>query len=209
MAVSEKPVAIIGYSGHAYVLIDIFKLSGRSVTAYCDQEHKTNNPYQLDYLGREQDVLDQLKKYDYFVAIGDNKIREKICTYLNDKLLRPAINAIHPAAVLADTVKTGNGVMVSAGSLVNPMTVIGNGVICNTGCIVEHECIIGDFVHIAPGAVLCGNVKIDHGSFIGANSVIRQGITIGKQVIIGAGSVITKDISDNTTVWGNPAGSRR
>lgn len=205
MAVSAKPVAIIGYSGHGYVVIDIFKLSGRPVTAYCDQENKTNNPYQLEYLGREQDALEQLKKYDYFAAVGDNRIREKICTYLSNELLRPAVNAVHPSAVLADTVKIGNGVMVSAGALVNPMAVIGNGVVCNTGSIVEHECIIGDFVHIAPGAVLCGNVKVGRSSFIGANSVIRQGITIGEQVIIGAGSVVTKDIPDNTTVVGNPA----
>jgi sugar O-acyltransferase (sialic acid O-acetyltransferase NeuD family) len=205
MTVSEKPVAIIGYSGHAYVVIDIFKQSGRPVTAYCDQEHKSNNPYQLEYLGREQDALEQLKKYDYFAAVGDNRIREKICTYLNNELLRPAVNAIHPSAIVAGTVKMGNGVMISAGAVVNPMATIGNGVVCNTGCIVEHECIIGDFVHVAPGAVLCGNVKIGQHSFVGANSVIRQGIRIGEQVIIGAGSVVIKDIPDNTTVLGNPA----
>lgn len=205
MANSERPVAVVGYSGHAFVVIDILKLSGRQVTAYCDQEKKNIDPYQLEYLGREQEALDRLKNYDYFAAVGDNRIREKICTYLNNELLRPAVNAIHPSSVIAGTVKMGNGVMVSAGAVINSMAVIGNGVVCNTGSIVEHECMIGDFVHIAPAAVLCGNVRVGRGSFIGANAVIRQGIVIGEQVVIGAGSVVTKDIPGHTTVVGNPA----
>ena len=36
----KKPVAIVGYSGHAYVIIDILLSAGRLVTAYCDQEKK-------------------------------------------------------------------------------------------------------------------------------------------------------------------------
>ena len=41
----KKPVAIVGYSGHAYVIIDIFLNAGRLVTAYCDSEEKKLNPY--------------------------------------------------------------------------------------------------------------------------------------------------------------------
>ena len=58
----KKPVAIVGYSGHAYVIIDIFLNAGRLVTAYCDSEEKTLNPYNLNYLGKESDVIDQVEK---------------------------------------------------------------------------------------------------------------------------------------------------
>ena len=200
----KKPVAIVGYSGHAYVIIDILLSAGRLVTAYCDQEAKEFNPYHLDYLGKESDVINKLKKFDFFACVGHNGIREKIHTQLSQYLGSP-INAIHPSAVISASVKMGDGVMIAANSTLNPLVQIGQGVICNTSTSIDHECVIGDFSHIAPGAVLCGNVMVGKGTFIGANSVVRQGIKIGNNVIIGAGTVVVKDIPDNATVIGNPA----
>lgn len=200
----KKPVAIVGYSGHAYVIIDIFLNAGRLVTAYCDSEEKTLNPYHLTYLGKESEVINKLKNFDFFACVGHNGIREKIHTNLSQFLGSP-INAIHPSAVISASVKMGDGVMIAANATLNPLVEIGKGVICNTSTSIDHECIIGDFTHIAPGAVLCGNVKVGRSTFVGANAVVRQGVTIGNNVIIGAGTVVVKDIPDNSTVIGNPA----
>ena len=199
----KKPVAIIGYSGHAYVIIDILLSAGRLVTAYCDQEEKEFNPYHLQYLGKESEVIKKLKRFDFFASVGHNGIREKIHMQMSAFLGNP-INAIHPSAVISSSVKMGDGIMVAANATINPLTELGRGVICNTSSTIDHECKINDFVHVAPGAVLCGNVTIGKGSFVGANSVIKQGITIGRNVIIGAGTVVVKDIPDNVTVVGNP-----
>ena len=200
----KKPVVIIGYSGHAYVIIDILLNAGRLVTAYCDQEAKVNNPYHLEYLGKESEVAHLLQDYDFFACVGHNGIREKIHTQVSAFLGEP-VNAIHPSAVISSSVKLGTGIMVAANATLNPLVRLGNGVICNTGSSIDHECVIGDFTHIAPNAVLCGNVEIGRNSFIGANSVIRQGVRIGNNVIVGAGSVVLKDIPDNMTFVGNPA----
>ena len=202
---SNKPIALIGYSGHAFVAADIFLSMGKTVAAYCDNEEKSFNPFSLKFLGSDSDisVIDLLKDYDYFIAVGDNAIRRKISERLTN-LLRASINAIHTSSVISPSVTFGNGVFIAANVAINPLAKIGNGVICNTSCSIDHECVIDDFVHIAPGAVLCGNVTIGENSFVGANAVIRQGITIGKNVMIGAGAVVVKNISDHSTVIGNP-----
>lgn len=200
----KKPVAIVGYSGHAYVIIDILLNAGRLVTHYCDNEAKEFNPYHLSYLGKEVDVINRLKDFDYFACVAHNGIREKIHTNLANILGNP-ISAIHPSAVISQSVKMGDGIMIAANATINPLVQLGKGVICNTSSSIDHECIIGDFCHLAPGVVLCGSVKVGKGTFIGANSVVRQGITIGNNVTIGAGTVIVKDVPDGVTVVGNPA----
>lgn len=198
---------LIGYSGHAFVVYDILNATGRIVTGYYDNKEKEFNPFNLSYLGSEKSetALDVLDTNDFFISIGDNNIRKNIFGYLASKQLLP-INAIHPSAIISkDSNLLSNGIMVSAGVIINPVSKIANGVICNTGCIIEHECEIGQFSHIGPGAILCGNTHIGEKTFVGAGAVVRQGITIGNNVIIGAGSVVVKNIPDNSTVMGCPA----
>ncbi len=198
---------LIGYSGHAYVVHAILESSGKKVYAYCDSNKKENNPFKLTYLGSEISEVgaSALSNNNFFISIGNNNIRQKIYENLEIRNLLPS-NAIHNSAIICKSAFIHeNGVMISAGVIINPLTKIGRGVICNTGCIIEHECTISDFSHVGPGAILCGNVTVGENSFIGAGTVVRQGITIGKNVIIGAGSVVVKDISDNSTVMGCPA----
>lgn len=198
---------LIGYSGHAYVAYGIATAAGKKVTGYCDNEQKQYNPFALQYFGTENSAAayEAFDKNGFFIAIGDNKIREKVFNTLAQKNIYPA-NIIHPSLIIdASATVAQQGIMIAAGVIINPLAKIGTGAICNTGCIIEHECVIGNFTHIAPGAVLCGNVKVGNNSFVGANAVIRQGVTIGDNVMIGAGAVVLKDIPDNVTVIGVPA----
>lgn len=198
-------IALIGYSGHAYVVFEIFFSQGQIVSAYTDIEEKKNNPYGLKWLGNESDleVVEKLRSYSYFVGIGDNRLRRAISSKLISQIGNPE-NALHKTAIISRSISVGSGNMFAPGIIVNAQVKIGNGVICNTGCIIEHECVIDDYVHIAPSAVLCGGVSVGKGSFIGANSVIKEGVKIGSNVIIGAGTVVLKNIDDNQKVVGNP-----
>lgn len=197
----SKEVVIIGYSGHSYVVIEIFLTMGRKIMGYCEKDIKPADPYHLEYLGNEKDskVRDMLKDYDLFVAIGDNVIRNKILNSLLDRGPN-FVNAIHPSSLISDTAIIGDGVMIGANTIINSKANLGNGVICNSACIIEHECVIKDFSHIAPGAVLCGNVHIGENTLIGANAVIIPNIKIGNNTTIGAGTKITQDVDDNKTI---------
>jgi len=201
----RKKIAVIGYSGHAYVIISSLEKSGIRVSGYFDKEAKAVNPFELSYLGSESNEagLVVLRDYDYFISIGDNIIRRKIQERLS-ALTHPPINVIDPTSSLQSRVELGSGVFIAPNAIVNALSVIGNGVVCNSGSVIEHECFIDDYAFISPGAVVCGNVKIGKNAFIGANATIKQGIKIGDGAIVGAGSVVLEDVEDNMKVVGNP-----
>ncbi len=201
-----KQIALFGYSGHAYVVIDIFKSNKKQIVGYFTSSPVENNPYGLDYLGFETNPsdLDKILGSPYFVAVGYNQVREKITITVQNYLQYPPLNAIHKNASVSKTAAVGNGVVIGDHVVVNACSILGNGVICNTGSIIEHECIIGDFTHIAPGVVLCGNVKVGKSTLIGAGSAIIPNITIGDNVVIGAGTTVIRDIPANSKVVGKP-----
>lgn len=200
-----KDIVLIGYSGHAYVALEAFVSQGRNVTAYVEAAEKPNNPYELTWLGSENDnnTLGLLREYEYFVGIGDNNIRRKVTETLT-KIIGAPLNAIHKTAIVSHSLKIGQGNLLAPSCVVNPQVRMGDGVICNTGSIIEHDCVLDDYVHVAPGAVLCGNIRVGAGSFIGANAVIKEGVRIGKNVIIGAGTVVISDVADGKKIVGNP-----
>lgn len=202
---SNKPIVLIGYSGHAFVIHAIFDKMNREVVAYCDFQEKELHGRQLTYCGTETSEMARAlyPDHEFFISIGSNAIRRRIYTDLISKNVVFA-NALHPSANIDIPVDDLSGVMVGPKVVIHPHCTLKEGVVCNTGSIIEHECKIGPFSHIAPGAVLCGNVTVGSDTLIGANAVVVQGITIGSGVTIGAGSVVVRDIPDGVKVLGNP-----
>ncbi|MGV8879153.1 MAG: acetyltransferase [Sphingobacteriaceae bacterium] len=201
---SDK-VAILGYSGHGFVVIDAAITAGISLSDYCERNKVVENPFQLVYLGFEEDenFVGWEEQYQFILGIGNNHIRNKIAEKVlsHNKVL---LNVVHPHCSISAYSKIGMGNFVAKQVSINAFAKIGNFCILNTGCIIEHECNLGNAVHIAPGAVLAGNVEVGEFSFIGANAVIKQGVKIGANVTVGAGTVIINDVLDNQTIVGNP-----
>jgi sugar O-acyltransferase (sialic acid O-acetyltransferase NeuD family) len=204
--VLDKKSIIIGYSGHALVVAETAIDNEINLIGYAEKNPVSNNPFQLDYLGfeNEENFIGWKKEASFVLGIGDNNIRQKVAHLIESKG-KSIETVIHNSASISKAVTIGFGTFVNRNVAINAFAKIGKHVILNTACIIEHECIIADAVHIAPGAVLAGNVTVGERTFIGANVVIKQGITIGKDVIIGAGSVIINDIPDGKKVVGNPS----
>ncbi|MCC9061755.1 acetyltransferase [Flavobacterium piscisymbiosum] len=204
-AVSDKKIILIGYSGHAYVVAETILENGYELIGYSEKEESASNPYNLSYLGfeNEESFVGWRSYVSFAIGIGNNKIRQNVASLIEAKG-KTTQTIIHKTSNLSKYASIDSGTFINKNVVVNAFASIGKNVILNTGCIIEHECVLYDAVHIAPGAVLAGNVTVGERTFVGANSVIKQGIVIGKDVIIGAGSVIINDVPDGKKVVGNP-----
>lgn len=200
----SKSVFLFGYSGHAYVIIESLLDAGYVVKGYFDFQKANKNPYNLDYLGFEDevDVKKIVGNHLVFPSVGENLIRKKLISLFENLGLNQFV-AIDPSANVSKSAKLNSSTYIGKNVTVNAQCEIGRGVVLNTSCIIEHECKVSDFVHIAPGAVLCGNVFIGEEVFVGANSVIRQNTYISEGIMIGAGSVVTSSLCEKGIWVGN------
>jgi len=203
--VLDNKVILIGYSGHGFVVADTAIENELQIIGYTDKSKVHSNPFELHYLGNEQEngFFDKNNGVKFLIGIGDNITRENIYNLIVENK-REIITLICKSAFVSKTASIGNGTFVNKNVSINAFAKIGNNVILNTACIIEHDCIVGDSAHIGPGAVLAGNVSIGDRTFIGANTVVKQGVFIGKDVIVGAGSVVINNIPDGKKVVGNP-----
>lgn len=201
-----KNIYILGYSGHAFVVIDTALSNNFEIQGYFNLSEISENPYKLPYIGNENDVdVNTIVKSDYiFPATGSNIIRERLVHFIEKKNLKQTL-LIAPNASISPLATIGLSTFIGPLAIVNSKAKVGKGCIINSGAVIEHECSIGNYSHVAPKAILTGNVVVGGKTFIGANAVIKQGGIIGNNVIIGAGSVVINNIPDNETWAGNPA----
>lgn len=199
-------VWIIGNGGHAKVIIDairgqyVYKVAG----VFSDDPSSPPVVPGLAHIGPvNAEVANQKGIMAAILAVGANTTRQHLADLLGDQI--EWVNAVHPSAIVAATASIGRGVLLAAGSIVQPDASIGDHAIVNTCATVDHDSVIGACAHIAPGVNLAGNVTVGEGTLIGVGSSVIPGITIGRNAIVGAGSVVIRDVPDGAKVAGNPA----
>jgi sugar O-acyltransferase (sialic acid O-acetyltransferase NeuD family) len=148
--------------------------------------------------------LAQIERDAVVVAIGDNRLRQKIFMTLRAQG-EHLHTAIHPRATIAPDVTIGPGAMVCAGVVVNTGSTIGANTILNTGATIDHHNQIGDHCHVAPGAHLGGEVTIGDGTLVGIGATVLPRMAVGRWCVVGAGAVVHKDVADRCVAVGVPA----
>lgn len=207
----KNKIIILGGGGHARVLIDLIKTSGRyEIMGILDKKLKMgSSQIGIAVLGKDTLLPELYKKGCKNACIGVGSIKEndkRESLFLKVKKAGYSVPClIHPSAFVSKETAIFEGVQIMAGAIVQAGCQIEENALINTGAIVEHDCIIGKHVHICPGTVISGGCTIDDRVFIGAGATIIQGIKIGRNAFIGAGSVVVNDIKAGKEVKGVPA----
>ena len=201
----KEKLLIIGASGHGKVIADIaMKMKKWKEITFLDDDETINTCIGFEVIAKTKDAINYRDEADFFVAIGDNSIREDIQEKLEKKGASIA-TLIHPNAVIASNVEIGMGTVIMAGVVINSSSKIGKGCIINTSSSIDHDNVIEDYIHISPGVHLAGTVKIGRNNWIGVGSAVSNNVKICSGCIVGAGAVVVKDITEPGTYIGVPA----
>lgn len=200
----KNRLIIIGASGHGKVVADIaIKMNKWKSITFLDDDESIKICMEIEVIGKTEDAYIYKDEADFFVAIGNNAMRERIQEKLFLEELS-LVNLIHPSAVIGTEVKIGLGTVVMAGAVINSSSVIGKGCIINTSSSIDHDNSIEDYVHISPGVNLAGTVRVGKGSWIGIGSVVSNNVNICNSCKVGAGAVVVKDITESGVYVGVP-----
>lgn len=194
---------VLGAGGHSKVVISTIEACKTSIHGIFDDSLPVAASLNgINILGKISDLQALNTECDAIIAIGNNSSRKKISAKFNNVKWR---TFVHPTAYVHPSVKLGAGVIVMAGAIIQPDSIIGDHVIINTGALIDHDCKIGNFVHIAPGCKLAGGVSVQELSFLGIGTTVIQSIQIGSNCMVGAGSVVVNDFVNNLKIFGIPA----
>ncbi len=116
------------------------------------------------------------------------------------------ISVISPFARIgrfANFVGTGSNILTNA--VIESNNRIGSANLIHANVLISHDVKTGEFCEISPSVNLLGGVAVGNFCSIGTAATVLPKIKLGDNVIVGAGAVVTKDIPDNSVVFGVPA----
>jgi sugar O-acyltransferase (sialic acid O-acetyltransferase NeuD family) len=197
MANISRKLIVVGAGGHAESVYGIALSLGYEIKMFIHDSKHGETLFHIPVI-RDLSIVENIKDYDFFIAIGDNTLREH---YVNSILsIFPNANfpnLIHPSVILLPFSKVGRGTIIMPNSVIGTNVSIGDFCILGSLSVIGHSSILHNFSFVGPSASLAGNVRLGYKSIIGIGAVVREKVTIGSNSLVGASSFINCDLEDH------------
>ena len=204
----KKDIVIVGAGGLGRVCAEVAEPAGHKIHGFADSNHELGsliNGHQC-----VANTFEDIKEHcqpgfrQFFVAIGDNNVREEIYV-MAERLGYDLPSIIHPNAIISPHAEIGPGTVIMPRVVVNANASIGRCCIVSAGCIIDYDARIGDSVQLSPGVIIGGGAKVGAKSLIGTGASVIPGVRIGEGALIGAGAGVTSEVPARGCVAGVPA----
>lgn len=197
---------VIGAGGHAKEVVDVLRGMGIEPDGYLVDAGYAAAGTQIHHLP-VLGTLEWIKgrtSAPAICAIGDPAVRFRLVA-VAQAYGAHFIHAVHPSAIVGESVSIGAGAYIGAQCVVSTDVKIGRHAQVNVGCTVSHDAVLEDFATLSPGVHLTGGVRVETGAFFGVGAVVLPRVRIGAWSVVAAGAVVTSDVPPNAVVMGVPA----
>ena len=206
-----KKLIIIGAGGMGRTLYDMAQESIGYKTEFVIKGFIDDNVNALDgfidniypsIIGKISSYIPQNE--DVFICSIGGKSR-RICMNLILEKGGEFIPLIHKTARIGSNVFLGKGNMIGAFTTVASNAHIGDYNFIQSYTIIGHDVEIGDWNRIDSHVMCIGGIKIGNHYMIHTSAVLNHNVEIGDDTHIGACSFVTRNVENESTVFGNPA----
>ena len=126
----KEKLIIIGAGGHSKSVVDSINQDKYHLIGFID-DNKIGNHMGYPIIGKTLKDIEQYQNYKYFIAIGNNALRQMWFETLQ-KANVEIINIIDETAIISSSAKIGIGNYIGKNSIINADATIGNNNIINT-----------------------------------------------------------------------------
>lgn len=178
---------------------DQYKIKG-----FLDDNPNVLNNYNIDI-----DIIGNIGSYKIkdqdrlLIAIGDIDVKKRLVTELKKKGAK-FLTLIHPTAIVTNTAKIGQGVIICPFVIVGDHARLDDFVISNVYSSCGHDSKIGKYCILSPYAAVTGFSILEDEVFLGTHSTVIPGKKVGYRSKVSANSVVMRDVPSNKIVFGVP-----
>lgn len=153
-----KKLVILGAGGYGQVAKDVARAMG------CFDRIEFLDDHSELAVGHINEI--ESITYDAaFVAIGDPKVRSKLC-----QTTKGLTTLIHPRAVVMPSARIGCGSIVEAGAVICSNAVVGSGCIVMANAVVGHDAVVGDYCQLKYGCAVSERARVPEHTKIDCNT---------------------------------------
>jgi len=168
-----------------------------------------DNPRILDNYDMDVGIIGDLNSYEiknqdrFLFAIGDIDVKKRLVARLKKKGAK-FLTLIHPTAIVVNTAKIGQGVIICPFVTVGDHAQLDDFVILNVYSSCGHDSKIGKYCILSPYAAATGFSILEDEAFLGTHSTVIPGKKVGYRSKVSANSVVMRDVPSNKIVFGVP-----
>ena len=168
-----------------------------------------DNPRILDNYDMDVGIIGNLNSYEiknqdrFLFAIGDIDVKKRLIIKMKKRGAK-FLTLVHPTAIMANTTKIGEGVIICPFCLVSDNVLLEDFVMMNVYSSCGHDAKVGRYSILSPYATLNGFVILEDEVFLGTHTTVIPYKRVGYKSKISANSVVMRDVATNKIVFGVP-----